>query len=552
MGVRDMGLPERIGRYEIVAELASGGMAEILLARLVGPSGFERPVVIKRILPHLAREASFVDMFLDEARIVAGIVHPNVVQVQELGQDGTELFLAMEYLEGESTSGLIKRLVSRDEALDPLLAAHIVAQACAGLHAAHELVDDEGIAVNLVHRDVSPQNIFVTYGGQVKVLDFGIAKAADRITRTETGVIKGKHEYMSPEQCLGKPLDRRSDVFALGVVLYELIAAKRLFKRSNQMATLHAICEEPVPPLREVAPRVDPELAAICMRALARQREARFATAADMRKELLARLHKLGGGSDLAETLGTLMKRVFADRIEDKREMLRRVRAGSALTHVPRGEVDLSVDIPLLTNSDRGHATGTTVSRWEKLAEGSAEKTRRTRRRLAIGVSALAVLGALAVGATRMRPWAAASKPPANATADPPAPPPSAPAETASAPPAATSSAAPDEVVIHVESTPSGADVLVAGTDRGVTPIEVRLPRGAGPVSLELHHSGFTTLTQSLVPDGDQRILVALTSIGGPRRAPRLPTRSSATPAPKPTEAPPAPASASPGFTRFE
>ena len=343
-------------------------MAEILLGRLVGPSGFERPVVIKRILPHLAREESFVSMFLDEARIVAGIRHPNVVQVQEAGQEGGELFLAMEYLEGETASGLLKRLIVHDgEKLVPTLAAHIVAEACAGLHAAHELTDAEGEPINLVHRDVSPQNLFVTYAGQVKLLDFGIAKAADRITRTETGIIKGKHEYMSPEQCVGKPLDRRSDIFALGVVLFELLSGKRLFKRENQMAALYAICNEPIPSLLEVAPWVDARLEAVCMRALARKRDERFATALELRHALLTTLQDLSVRGDLGEDLSALMKRMFSDRIASKREMLRRVRSGTTLTSVPRGEVDLSVDIPIVTVTDSGR-TGATASRWETVA----------------------------------------------------------------------------------------------------------------------------------------------------------------------------------------
>src|SRR5262245_61887209 len=213
---------ERIGRYEVVGELAIGGMATILLGRLVGPRGFEHPVVIKRILPHLAKMPEFVDMFVDEARIVAGIRHPNVVQVTELGCEGDELFLVMEYLEGESVGGLLRRIWTQDGEIDRALAVYIVAEACAGLHAAHELTDEAGKLRGLVHRDISPQNMFVTYSGAVKVLDFGIAQAADRLTRTEAGQVKGKFAYMSPEQCLSQPLDRRSDVFALGVVLYEL------------------------------------------------------------------------------------------------------------------------------------------------------------------------------------------------------------------------------------------------------------------------------------------------------------------------------------------
>ena len=182
MGAAESHATERVGRYEVAGRLATGGMAEILLGRLVGPSGFERPLVIKRILPHLAEQQSFVSMFLDEARLAAQIRHPNVVSVSELGQEGDDLYLVMEYLEGENAAGLIRRSMVTGKNTDFALCAYIVAEACAGLHAAHELTDPDGNPLRLVHRDVSPQNIFVTYGGAVKVLDFGIAKAADRIT----------------------------------------------------------------------------------------------------------------------------------------------------------------------------------------------------------------------------------------------------------------------------------------------------------------------------------------------------------------------------------
>ena len=176
---------ETIGRYEVVGRLAVGGMAEILLGRLRGPSGFERAVVIKRILAHLAEQPAFVDMFLDEARLAARIQHRNVVQVHELGQDGKNLFLTMEYLEGENAAGMVRRSLVLEKDIGAAMCAFIVAEACAGLHAAHELKDPEGRPLALVHRDISPQNIFVTYGGGVRVLDFGIAKAADRTAHTE-------------------------------------------------------------------------------------------------------------------------------------------------------------------------------------------------------------------------------------------------------------------------------------------------------------------------------------------------------------------------------
>src|SRR5258706_5437181 len=288
MGAAESEVTETVGRYAVVGRLAMGGMAEILLGRLLGPSGFERPVVIKRILPHLAEQTAFVEMFLDEARLAARIQHRNVVQVHELGREGRNLFIAMEYLEGENAAGLVRRsLVARSD-LDCRHCAFIVAEAAAGLHAAHELRDPQGRPLGLVHRDVSPQNIFVSYAGGVKVLDFGIATAADRTTHTEVGQLKGKFEYMSPEQCRGGPIDRRRNVFALGIVLYELLTRRRLFKRSSKLAVLEAVCREPLVPPSKVVAGIPPVLEHVVMRALARNPDERFATAAEMRKELLA------------------------------------------------------------------------------------------------------------------------------------------------------------------------------------------------------------------------------------------------------------------------
>ena len=293
MGAAESHATERVGRYEVAGRLATGGMAEILLGRLVGPSGFERPLVIKRILPHLAEQQSFVSMFLDEARLAAQIRHPNVVSVSELGQEGDDLYLVMEYLEGENAAGLIRRSMVTGKNTDFALCAYIVAEACAGLHAAHELTDPDGNPLRLVHRDVSPQNIFVTYGGAVKVLDFGIAKAADRITQTEAGQLKGKFDYMSPEQCRGRALDRRSDVFALGIVLYELTTRKRLFKRSNKLAMLEAVCRDPIYPPSKLIKGYPAALERVLMKALKRDPDARYATAAEMRRDLLSAMREM-------------------------------------------------------------------------------------------------------------------------------------------------------------------------------------------------------------------------------------------------------------------
>ncbi len=346
VGVTSSAGPEQVGRYEIIGALGAGGMAEVLLGRLRGPSGFERLVVIKRILPHLAGKQKFVDMFLDEARVVAQIRHANVVHVHELGYENGDLFLVMEYLEGESAGGLLRRLTVQKERLPPALAAYIVAEACAGLHAAHELATPSGERQNVVHRDVSPQNLFVGYGGDVKVLDFGIALAGDRIVRTEAGQLKGKFEYMPPEQWREEPLDRRADIFALGVVLFELTTGRRLFRRATRLDTVKAICELPIPPPSSLEAGYLPELERIVLRALEKKREDRYETAAEMRRDLLALVRPREAEPDAA--LAALMRRVFGDRIAEKAAMVGAARGTGPLASVPPADVDETVEVPVI------------------------------------------------------------------------------------------------------------------------------------------------------------------------------------------------------------
>ncbi len=321
---------KKLGRYEVIGELAMGGMAEILLGRVRGPSGFERPVVIKRILRSLAGDTEFVNMFLDEARTVSRIRHPNVVSIQELGRENGELYMVMDYEEGENAGSLFKRLVTAAEELTPLVAAYIVAAASAGLHAAHESVDEAGNPVGLVHRDVSPQNLLVTYDGHVKVLDFGIAISAARKARTQAGQLKGKLAYMSPEQAGGKPLDRRSDIFSLGTILYELSTMRRLFDRDSDLATLQAIAEPIVPPSR-VADNYPPELERICMRALESNRQDRYATADEMRVDL-SKFMRTASDQEPRPLLEAQMRRYFADRHAEKLQMFRRLEGDASLS----------------------------------------------------------------------------------------------------------------------------------------------------------------------------------------------------------------------------
>ena len=225
---------ETYGRYQLLKKLATGGMAQIYLARQLGPEGFEKLLVVKRILPHLAENEEFITMFLDEARIAARLNHPNVVQIFDLGAQDDSFFIAMEFIHGEDVRRVWKHADKVGKPIPLPLICRIIIEACAGLDYAHKKLDASGRPLNIVHRDISPQNILVAFEGGVKIVDFGIAKAADQATVTKSGVLKGKYSYMSPEQAAGQPIDCRTDIFALGVVLYELLTGTRLFKRAHR------------------------------------------------------------------------------------------------------------------------------------------------------------------------------------------------------------------------------------------------------------------------------------------------------------------------------
>lgn len=273
---------ERIGRYEVLRKIATGGMAELFLAKQVGMEGFERVVAIKRILAHLAYDQEFINMFRDEARIVAKLSHPNIVQIYDLGKSEDTYFIAMEYIPGRNMSSVAKKARARGEKLPPAYIARCVAQACEGLHYAHTRSDMTGKPLKIVHRDVSPQNIIVAFSGTVKLVDFGIAKAATKIAHTRAGVLKGKYAYMSPEQIRGEEVDARSDLFAAGIVLYELLCGRRPFEKDNSIQTLKSIVQEQHRDCRELNPDIPDELAGIIDRALTKDRNKRFQHAQEL------------------------------------------------------------------------------------------------------------------------------------------------------------------------------------------------------------------------------------------------------------------------------
>ncbi len=337
--------PRQLGRYRLLARLAVGGMAEIYLARQTGIHGFERLVVVKRILPHLAEERRFVEMFFDEARIAAQLNHPNIVQIFDLCQEGDESFIAMEYLEGESLGYLSSEAVRLRRALPFPVCAGIIAQVCDGLEYAHRLRDEKGRELRIVHRDVSPHNIIVLFSGMVKLVDFGIAKAASQMHETRVGTLKGKLAYMSPEQCRSEAVDQRSDIFSLGIVLWELLTGRRLFKRGNEPAIISAIVAEDAPDPKVVRPALPRELAAVALRALRRDPAERFESAAEMGAALRQVVLRLGQPAGPAE-IADFVRSVFGERARTKQKLIEEIEAGTqdaALLRVLKPDTDESL-----------------------------------------------------------------------------------------------------------------------------------------------------------------------------------------------------------------
>ena len=341
----------RMGKYELVALLALGGTAEIYLARIGGVAGFEKYVVVKCLHDHLADDSEFVRMFLDEARLTAQLDHSNIVQTIELGEEQGRYYIVMEYLAGMSMSLVARRAIERvPGARMPVdLSLCLAAQACAGLHYAHQRTDMAGNPLNIVHRDVSPQNLVISFEGIVKLVDFGIAKAEMRDTATRTGTIKGKFAYMSPEQCKAGLVDHRTDVFAMGVVVHELLTGKRLFKRSSTYDTYKAIVEGRVPAPSEVNHELDPALDEVVMKALAHDREQRYASAEAFGEALARALHRRGQ----AVSAGLVASFFEQDLGKEMREHTERMRALIAGRQPP---IDEQWDEPDVS-SDAGRAS---------------------------------------------------------------------------------------------------------------------------------------------------------------------------------------------------
>ncbi|MFL5354652.1 serine/threonine protein kinase [Archangium sp.] len=517
------------GKYQLLRKIASGGMGQIFLALERG-TGFERLVVLKLILPHLAEDEDFLEMFLDEARLVARLGHPNLITILDLSEIDGRHCLAMEYVHGDDVRRLEKFARAQGRALPVGLVLRIIAEAAAGLHYAHQARDQQGQPLKLVHRDVSPQNILVGFDGGVKVIDFGVAKAAGSASHTATGVLKGKYPYMSPEQANGMPVDARSDLFALGVVLWELLTNRRLFKGESDLMTLRLVRDCQVPPPSQLNPRLPPGLDELVLKALAPTPEGRFPDCGAFRLAIEDYILQYQLPASNAH-LSAWLREVYAERIARESDP-------SQLDQLP-DDTDLDAKSNPSRSSVRSKSqsqklvppppppypssTGTPVVPPPRPLDGKTNHTRTllpdtvTPRRFKLMpvVAGLGVLFFAAGGAViflRQQPDEAAVTEPtpvAHEQADLETPRPTEPAQ-------------PRPVQLKVLTEPAGALVEVDGKQVGETPAELPLAPDAPPVTLALKLDGYEPVSQQVSAANAPALSVKLTQ-KPPTQKPRRP-----------------------------
>ncbi len=499
------------GKYELFAKLGSGGMAEVFLALSRGMAGFNKLVVLKRLRPSVAEDGSMITMFLDEARLTARLHHPNIVNTYEVGEHEGSYFIAMEYLEGQPLNKILKN-PKVQELITPLMWCHVFSRALAGLHHAHEQRDFDGKPLDIVHRDISPHNIFITYAGETKLVDFGIAKASVNTNATETGILKGKVNYMAPEQVRGD-CDRRADLFAVGLTLWEVLAGRGVF-RGEAVTVLHRILNDAIPLLSHARPEIEPALEAIVMKALEKDRNARYQTALEFRAALDDYVRSKGETVDEG-AVGTAISTMFEDVKENVAVRVRECIAGLALGKsgesaavystgsLPALQLSAATgDYPALANlGDNTSDVGRTPSRSQKIPAGMMASTPpsahsstsqtivgidsssalASRQKTRVGAFFLAVALIGGVAFLMIRPKALTSQ-----------------------------ESLPAKVVrVVVESDPPGAVIEREGQFVGHTPATLDL--SVGPQRLTLVHEGFASQTLTLdVVEGEKKHTVTL------------------------------------------
>jgi serine/threonine-protein kinase len=500
--------PIQFGKYTLFERIGRGGMADVYKGRVSGPQGFERTFVVKRILPHLSDDATFIKMFVEEAKLSARLAHPNIVQIFELGAVEGEYFISMEYIRGRDLSETMRAIWKTMGPPRPELVAYIGREACRALSYAHSLADERGRPLGMIHRDVSPSNIMMSYEGAVKLLDFGIAKALGEAPETtKSGTMKGKYAYMAPEQTEGDDVDHRIDIFSCGIVLHEVLTGRRLFKGQNDVLTIERVRRCDVPPPSQQNPMVPPELDAIILRALQRDRDQRWATAADMADALDDVVHAARfQPTHLAQLLHDLFP---VDGGAPSPRLS--VNASSQGTNSGvRGS--RSATIPPVTRTGTGSAPGTGTGSARRSLPASesfqaAEELSLKPRPKWKGATAAAL--ALAVGGFFV--WKGVAKKKTDEEA----------ARLTQVDPS-------KRFHVYVKSEPPGADIFVEGeaTPIGETPVTIPIDlNGKSSVKLVLRKDGYEDYDQRVINDVPLSI--------------NLKKHESPTEAPKPGEPPP-------------
>jgi serine/threonine-protein kinase len=524
--------PQSRARYQVVTPLGQGGMARVLLTVSRGIGGVNKLLVVKELKAELKHDPEFLTMFLDEARIAARLNHPNVVQTYEVSSDGEHPIIVMEYLEGQALTTLLARVTRKAMPLD--LHLHVLSQTAAGLHYAHDLADFDGTPLGLVHRDVSPHNVFVTYAGLVKLVDFGIAKAADSAGLTRAGQFKGKVGYAAPEQlgAFDRPIDRRADVFALGVMLWEALAQRRLTLGEPEAAVMTRRREGRDPPIRAIAAGTPEPLARICERAMAFDPDARYATAAELRADIDDYLVTLRRADDtgeagprsrpggLAEDLAALVRTSFAVEREKIRGLVEaRVRA------IEAGATDTGAPIDLVPAA-RIDRTGESGSSTVRVAASAATPTAapsspaRTRALIAGGVA----IG-VAMTAYQLTRGGHAGEAAASAAAS-----------------ASGEAAAPATVDVVIAAEPAEARLYLDDAELPSNPFRGRMPKDGVVHRLRASAPGYASEQRIVVLDRSLQVDLALRASARPQDAPAPP--APAAPAGRPAAVPAKPAAA--------
>ncbi|HTJ82385.1 MAG TPA: serine/threonine-protein kinase [Polyangiaceae bacterium] len=549
------------GKYQLIAALGSGGMADVFLAVARGPARFNKLVVLKCLRKRWledehaddarSEKSELIEMFLEEARLAARLNHPNIVQTNEVGDESGDYFIAMEYLEGQSFNRVVNRAARTGRDIPIEASVAMIAEVLSGLHHAHEFKDYDGAPLEIVHRDATPHNIFITYDGQTKLVDFGIAKAATRTFETRTGILKGKIQYMAPEQARCHDVDRRADIFSIGVLLWELVAKKRMWQGQTDIQILQSLVSEPVPSLREVAPDAPAALVAVVDKATAFDVSQRYATAEAMRLDLLEVAKTLPPTSHKA--MGDLTAELFADKRARVKQIIE-----NQFTQIRLGEeIDLNVMEPQSTISgskptassdlsEGSHPSRSSVRREPTLAASmgsdalEAPKPKRTALVVGAGIVATA---AIAIAVTFSRP----SGPTAPATASAvevsvatatTAAQTGAPTATTTGPATTTAADQGRLTKLLVSATPATAKIYIDDIEVPGNPYSGSFPRDAANHRIRVEADGFVgdkRLVTFDEPAKDIVVELAEKAAAGPRpltRGAATTTAASAAPAP--------------------